>query len=336
MHVYKGRRFKIEAVLANEDVLKPGKYPVCFKILGPGGVAWKKCIELNIPKPSKGGEGLLAVSVLCEEIVLDGEVGTYILAASMQQGGNPAGGIKKFYLSDSTGLQGVEQAVTLWGIEESVEEWLKAKGISCKRFEEHSSSDTREIILVGDMSNTIPGIENWKELLYRIAKGSIAIFLSSKAFKRGEDAMGWLPLENKGRCYEFHDWLYHKECVAKQHPVFNGLQLKGIMDWDYYGTVIPHYVFDGQDTPDEVIAAAFATGYCCPGGYASGVLLGSYTFGAGRFFINTLCILENIDRHPSADRLLMNIISEARKYIDEPLAVLPPDYSKKLAALGFG
>jgi hypothetical protein len=53
--------------------------------------------------------------------------------------------------------------------------------------------------------------------------------------------------------------------VSKAHPVFAGLQTQGIMDRDYYGPVIPYEIFDEQETPDDVMAAAFAVGYSCPG-----------------------------------------------------------------------
>ena len=112
-----------------------------------------------------------------------------------------------------------------------------------------AAPDRREIILVGDLSKTASSPEDWKELARRMARGSVVVFLSQQAFQREKDAVGWLPLAKKGRCYEFNDWLYHKECVAKAHPVFEGLQAKGILDCYYYGPVIPHYIFDGQETP---------------------------------------------------------------------------------------
>ena len=47
------------------------------------------------------------------------------------------------------------------------------------------------------------------------------------------------------------------------------------MDWDYYGTMIPRYLFNGQRSPEELIPAMFATGYPIAGSYQSGVLLGA-------------------------------------------------------------
>ena len=37
MHVYRGQQVRLEAVLANEDALQPGDYPVRLQIVGPRG-----------------------------------------------------------------------------------------------------------------------------------------------------------------------------------------------------------------------------------------------------------------------------------------------------------
>jgi hypothetical protein len=201
-----------------------------------------------------------------------------------------------------------------------------------------SAPDKREVILVGDVAAQSESYElqaNWRELAARMARGSFVIFLSPRAFRRNKETSAWLPLTNKGRVYEFSDNLYHKECVAKPHPVFEGLQGDGILDFYYYGPMLPHYLFDGQDTPAEVIAAAFATGYATPGGYASGVLLGSYKFGAGRFMLNSFPILENIDKHPAADRMLLNLIQYAASSSNGPASALPGDFQSQLKAIGY-
>ena len=334
MHGYAGHAFRLEAVLANEDVLKPGQYPVCLRISGPSGIVWERKMEVGVPDPPPGEDGPLSIPVFCEEVWLHGTAGVYEFVACMEHGGSPAGGRLKFYVSDPADLPQIEGVVTVWGMEERVEEWLTSHGIGCRRFGE-SAPNMREVILIGDLSNVHTDENDWKEVLRRIARGSTAVFFSPSAFKRGEDAVGWLPLANKGRCYLFNDWLYHKECVAKAHPIFDGLQGKGIMDWDYYGEVIPHYLFDGQDTPDDVTAAAFAIGYPCPGGYASGVLFGGYSFGEGRFFINTFPILENLNTHPAADRLLLNIVRYAQRDSHKPLAEAPSDFESRLDVLGY-
>lgn len=334
LHGYAGRTFKIEAVLANEDVLNPGIYPVRLRVIGPRGVVWEKTTVVDIPAPEDGQDGPLAVPVLCEEVVFDGPAGVYEFAARLERGGSPAGGRLKFHVADAANLPRLQQSVALWGIDDHVERWLQAHGVTCQPFEA-AALEHNQVILVGDLSAQAEDLNGWQTLARRIAQGSTAVFLSPQAFKRGDDPVGWLPLVNKGRCYAFNDWLYHKECVSKAHPIFAGLQPQGVMDWDYYGPVIPHDLFDGQDTPDDVAAAAFATGHSRPGGYASGILVGSYHFGAGAFFLNTLRILEHIDRHPAADRLLLNLLSTAAEATSALSVPLPADFDTRLANIGY-
>jgi hypothetical protein len=102
--------------------------------------------------------------------------------------------------------------------------------------------------------------------------------------------------------------------------------------------LIPHFVFDGQETPDEVVAAAFAVGYGVPDiapSYASGILLGSYKFDEGAFFLNTFPILDQLDQNPAADRMLLNLIQYASRLADKPLAALPKEFDLKLKDIGY-
>jgi hypothetical protein len=340
LHAYAGRSVTLEAVLANEDVLKPGDYPVCLRIVGPAGVAWEKKVTVTLPAPAAGKAAPLAVPVLKEKVTLTGPTGSYVFAAALERGGAPEGGRLTFYLTDEKDLPGPKTTVTVWGIEESdrrkCQSWLTARGLTCRPLSSPPPPEP-EVILVGDQFPAAPTAEQWKDLVRRIARGSTAIFLCPSAFQRGQDPMGWVPLEKKGRRYDFHDWLYHKECVANRHPVFQGLQGPGVMDWDYYGGVIGSPIFDGQDTPDEVMTVAFAAGYGgyypgspCPTGYASGVLLGGYRLGAGRFYINSLRILETIGSNPAADRLLLNLVGHAQKQRAQRLAEPAADFEGRL------
>ena len=147
-----------------------------------------------------------------------------------------------------------------------------------------------------------------------MADGATVLFLSAQVFQNGQAGMKWLPLKQKGNCRSFNDWLYHKECVAKRHPVFDRLQGPGVMDWDYYGPVIPHEVFEGMETPAETIAAAFAAGnHQYPRGYGSSLLIAMYQTGKGRFILNTPYVLEHLAAHPAADRLLLNLVRYSQK-----------------------
>jgi hypothetical protein len=279
-----------------------------------------------------GQDGPLVVPGIKEEVVLTGPAGTYEFVPYVQTGVSPPETSWEFHLSDPASLPRLNAKVTAWGVSESVAAWLKTHGVVVAPFT-GTSPATRELILVGDAS----GESNvaWKELAARMARGSTVVFLSPQTFKREKDGAARLPLAKKGRVFRFEDMLYHKECVAKAHPVFEGLQGKGVLDMYYYGPMWPHYLFDGQDTPAEVIAAAFATGYSTPGGYASGVLLGSYKFGTGQFIVNSFPILDYIDKHPVADRLLLNLIQHGTDSVAAPVAALPADFETQLRNIGY-
>ncbi|HUU96413.1 MAG TPA: glycoside hydrolase family 2 TIM barrel-domain containing protein [Phycisphaerae bacterium] len=302
LHCYSGREITIEAVLANEEVLKPGQYPARFRVMGPAGLAWEKSLVLNVPESNP-----LAIPAIRETIKLEGPAGQYTFAASLERGGAATGGRLTFTVSDPATLPMLPGTVATWGLDAKAQQWLTARGLKVSVIEAVVPQDVK-LILVGMPGNS-GDAKVWEELKQRMTGGATVLFLGPKLFIEQAVAMDWLPLKNKGRCYTFFDWLYHKECVARRHPVFEGLPGAGIMDMDYYGPVIPHEVFADIDTPDQTIAAAFVTGYHdLPDGYGCSILIGAWRSGEGRFILSTPYVLENLDDHPAADRLLVNLI----------------------------
>ena len=320
MHGYTGRPLKLEAVLANEDILAPGTYPALLRVVGPNGIAWEEKQNVVIPKPAPGEDGPLAVPVFTGEVPVPGPAGQYTLAVTLEHGGAPAGGRLSFRLSDPPAAGSATVAVSM--VDGRVQEWLRRRGVSVGALAAIPAA-TRQVILIGDWNESSVQPPMRRDLLQRVAHGSVAVFLKPEAFKKGGDPVGWLPLRNKGRLTNFADWLYHKECVARKHAFFDGLQPPGIMDWDYYGPLITSQFFQGQDTPEDTAAAAFAIcHFGDPDGYAAGTMLSVYRFGAGRIILNTFNILDNVDKHPAADRLLMNLINYAARSATESLT--PP------------
>jgi hypothetical protein len=333
-HTYVGRPVTLEAVLANEDAIRPGEYPVQFRVWGSSGTAWARDMQISVPEVKAGEDGPLALPVLKENVILNAKGGSYELVPYIPNGVAPPETSWEFYLSDPASLPRVVTAATAWHLPANVESWLVSRGATVKPLK---SADPKErgVILVGDVSSDPPSPTEWKELATRMATGSTVVFLSPRAFAQGPQSTAWMPLANKGRIYQFHDWLYHKDCVAKRHPVFEGLQGDGILDFYYYGPMTPTYLFDGQDPPSEVIAAAFAAGYSTPGGYASGILLGSYSFGAGEFFLNSFPILDHVDDHPVADRLLLNLVQYASLKAHGSSIAVPADFDEVLKKIGY-
>ncbi len=483
IHAYAGKKTEFEAVLANEDVLAPGTYPVCLRISGPEGIVWEKRTEVTVPKVTPGEDGPLAIPVFCQEITLNVPTGQYEFGAYMEHGGAPFGGRLKFFVSNASEWPKARTAVKVLGVDEKTQKWLTSHGIKCRPFGK-SASKKRETILVGDSAALNEDRESWVTLAKRMATGSCVVFLSPAVFKKppfvsrvgrlerlkfggtswrefevlnvskddaavfskefwgpisyvmsdlpkgdyeiemgfcegycsgenervfdiqingevvaknfdiakeaggthlavvrkfkvqpkkgrisidlvqgpsngpslsrlrifdgkGEllvedtamkctrDDSEWLPLKKKGKVAFYKDDLYHKDSVAKRHPVFMGLMNHGIMDWDYYGPVNTGTVFEDVEVSDDIAAASFGAGYIVKGGYVSGLLVASYPFGAGRFVINSLRILENLGSHPAADRLLLNMVNYASGFCKGTVKPLPKNFQTTLKAIKY-
>jgi hypothetical protein len=63
------------------------------------------------------------------------------------------------------------------------------------------------------------------------------------------------------------------------------------------------------------------------------VLVGAYRLGAGRFVLNILRVLENLDRHPAADRLLLNVIDFASQPFQQ--SPVSENLDQVLARIGY-
>lgn len=328
-HGYAGRPVEIEAVLANEDVLPPGEYPVTFRISGAQGTVWEHKAVVTVPQPRAGERGPLAIPVLKTTVRLKASAGEYVFAARLERGGAPAGDRKSFVMADEQKPIKRGTTITAWGVEKQVATWLCRHGVNMRPFTE-ASARRPEVILVGKPEKVTR--DDWLELARRVARGGVAVFLVPEAFKSGDDATHWLPLARKGRRITVADWLYHKECVAKRHPVFEGLQT-GLLDWNYYEQAIGHDIFNGQDDPDEMICAAF---YPCmlpwiaDTTYGSGAMIASYRLGAGRFILNTLNLCGQLDQNPAADRLLLNLVRHAQTRRSPRLVKVPEKLSRRL------
>jgi len=318
MHVYIGKPFEFEAVLANEGVLGIGAYPVRFKLFGPEGVVWEQAMEIIITADNLNS---FALPVIKTSVIINGSSGEYYFAAAMEKGGNPAGGKLKFHASNNVEHIESHLAVVLLGVETKVHDFLLSKGIQCSEYEEvvHAeainekakeplSGIINEIILIGHIEINAFNELEWQHLYQRIEQGAYVIFMKPTALFPADGAASRMPFAEKGKYVRYINTLYHKEDVAKRHPIFKDLQAGAIMDWDYYGQIIPDYLFEEMKQPDQVIAAGFAVGYPCANGYFSGISLALYEYGKGRFVVNTLRILENINANPAADRLLLNLL----------------------------
>lgn len=339
LHAYRGTPARFEAVLANEDVLAPGKYPLRLQVFGPyavadtGSAAGRKCVfertlSVTIPEQKDGTELPLVLPVFAEDLPLDFPAGRYRFVASFDRGAAAAGGEAEFYVADAEQLPNVEAEVMLWGEDSALKKWLTDRGVRYRDFTPTAPA-AREVILAGRQPPAPGGAAAFRELACRIARGSTAIFLAPEVFANGDQPVAFVPLANKGALARMNSWLYHKDEWAKPHPIFEGLPT-GMLDYALYRQLIPDVAWTGQDAPAEAVCGANDASL----NYAGGLMLSVHQLGTGRFVLNALRIRENLDSDPAADRLLVNLLRYAARD-QQPLAECPPDFDAQFQAVGY-
>jgi len=308
-NVYRGSRVRIEVVLADEGVLRPGEYPLRVLVVGPGQTrVMQRRAMVTVPETSGRPEPPFAVPVFAEEVVVDGPAGEYRCLAVFEQGAAAAGGEARFYVGDAAEAPKIETEVTLWGRDPVLAAWLDARGVGVRPYRPGAPGG-HEVILVGEEPEPPGGERAFRELTDRISRGASAVFLSPEVFAEGDDPVAGLSLAAKGRLVSIVGWLYLKDEWAKAHPIFEGLPAGGLMDYTFYREIIPDALFQGQEPPLEAVAGAIKASQ----GYDSGLMMAVYGLGVGRFAINTLLVRENLGTHPAADRLLVNMLRHAAR-----------------------
>ncbi|MBC8875294.1 MAG: glycoside hydrolase family 2 [Planctomycetes bacterium] len=330
LHIYRGSRVRLEAVLANEDALAAGEYPIRLQVVDPDMArVFERVVTVKIPGADENGEPPLATAFFSQDVTIDGPAGKYRFLATMEQGGAPTGGEALFHVADAAEMPAVDTEVVLWGEDPGLAKWLTDHGIRTRPFSPDSSG-VRELILVSSKP-AHGGQEAWQELVRRIGRGASVVFLSPGVFRRDDNPTGWLPLANKGSLNSIRGWLYLKDEWAKHHPIFDGLQAGGLMDYTFYREIIPDAVWSGQDPPAEAVAGAIKASQ----DYSSGLMVAVYELGAGRFILSTLRIRENLTTNPVAERLLRNLLRYAAHESNKPPAQLPADFDAQLEKLGY-
>ena len=334
-NLYCGAKVKLEAVLANEDALAPGDYPVRIQAIGPDGVRiLDKTVTVSIPKPKSGetaAEEPFAIPVFSEEVAVVGPAGKYRFLATFIQGAAATCDKIEFHAASPAEMPKVPSAVALWGDDPALAKWLADHGVNCRPLGSDAPT-ARELILVGNKPAS-GGVQAWRDLITRITRGSAVVFLCPEVFAEGNQPTRWVPLCTKGGMVAGSD-LYIRDEWAKKHPIFDGLPCGGLMDYTFYREIIGPSAFTGQDGPTEIAAGAIRAAIH-PSGYASGCLASVYRTGAGMYILNTLRIRENLGGNPVAERLLRNMLNYSSRDLHQPLADLPADFEEQLKRIGY-
>jgi hypothetical protein len=302
LHAYAGRPLTIEAVLANENALRPGDYPVTLRIArSGGGMVWERPCTVSIPESQGSAPQPLAVPAFSETLDAGLPAGEYVLGAHLERGGTPAADRLRFRVSAPVERPSFVTQAAHVGLDARTQAWLADHGVRCHAF---TANDPAGLVLVGDHP---PAEGAWDAVRAAADAGASVVFLSARPFLNPQQGAAGTPLGSEVSAIEAQNWLYHKDFVAKRHPAFEGLQAGGLLDFSYYDQVITPVVFACRRLPDDIAAAAFAVGYPCPGGYQGGIVVGAYRWGRGRVVLNSLRVMENLDSNPAADRLMMNL-----------------------------
>jgi len=306
-NVYRGATVRLEAVLANEGALPPGEYPARVQLLGPDH---RRLLDRRVTVTVPGGEAPrpeetpFALPVFAEEVAVDGPTGAYRLVAALERGGAAAGGQALLYATDPADMPAVATEVALLGDDAGLAEWLAAHGIASRPF---AAGDAPEAVVLA--SGSPPEDPAWEALGECLHRGATVVFLQPQVLARGDDALGRLPLAQRGRLQHIGGWLYLADEWAKRHPVFEGLPAGGLMDYAFYREIIPNTVFTGLEAPAEAVAGSMKTSQ----DYASGLLVGVWNVGEGRVVLNGLYVRENLGVHPAAERILRNLLNYAAR-----------------------
>ena len=129
VEVYRGRKARIEAVLANEDSLAPGEYPARLQVVGPrGATVFDRMIMVEIADRKGTAEPPFALPVFAGDVTIDGPSGQYRFLATFTKGAAASGDVE-FHVADAAEMPPVDTEVVLWGDDPELRAWLNAHAI---------------------------------------------------------------------------------------------------------------------------------------------------------------------------------------------------------------
>lgn len=304
---YPGGEVHVDLRLADEDVLSAGRHTATVAWIGPDGRRGECQAVIDVPQ---AGQRALAVPVLEETIRLGDEPGELQIAARLDGTASPRAGRAVVQVLAAPPASPPATTVRLagGGLDASASEWLARRGVDTTGG--LAGLEQADLVLVAHPGTfrSGKGPDEAARIEEHLVAGGTAVVLSPWELIETDENSGPLPFGVRGTCDAFYDWLYHKECFAKAHPLFAGLGSAGLLDWERYGTTLPRHLLESDDL-EEVAGAAFAVGYACPGGYRSGVIAGTYRRGAGHLVVSCFDVLGVLGTSPVGDHLAANLIA---------------------------
>lgn len=333
---YRGQDVLLEAVLANHDRLKPGKYPVRFQVVreGCGTVVLDRTVRISVPAGRGAGEGPLAFAAFSHRLRIDAPAGRYRFTASFQRNASAVGGEATLHLLDRAEMPPVMADVTCVGDNPAALKWMRQAGIRVRPLPAGDGDAAENVIVaMGRIAD-----QQAPSVLARLARsldrGATLVVLTPhffwgldkcrnlgnlagvdpNLFSSLRSGTNRIPLVGRGRLAPLGEvgGYYRPDDWGKRHPMLAGLHGGGILDYGLFREILPQESYVDLDPPLEAVAGGIrVSGGGSRTSYASGLHLCVLRAGRGRVILNTLMILPNLGRDPVAERLLRNILNYA-------------------------
>ncbi|MBR0509058.1 MAG: hypothetical protein IJJ85_02985 [Clostridia bacterium] len=291
-HFYAGESVVMEAVLANDGVLKPGTYTAQLSVAGKNGTVTAFEREFTVTDA-------FAVPVCKETITPNLPAGEYTFWAFLKDGGAPAGNRLRFYVTDPADTVPETKTVNVCGVEDETVRWLTACGAAVQ-----ADVPERGVWLVGKQLDE----NGFRDVLAAAESGVTAVFLNAGLFLEYPEFLGLTGIADDLRMMNRRDSLYHKECVMKPGTVFAPFGA-GLADFPRFGQTFPHPAIETKKTPDLTICPAFYTGFHeFEGAYGAAHVLCGFRYGRGLLVLNCFAIEGNLFSEPAAGLLLKGLL----------------------------
>ena len=276
VHAVAGSPVRLEAVLANDGALAAGDYPARFRLFGPAGPVWEASRVVSVV-PGSDGRLPLAQAAMDEVVDLPAVAGDYVFAASLLRGGDARADRRSFRASEPVAALDPAVVATTWGLDDRVRGWLAQHGVGGRLLA--AGGPVEQVIIVGNPEIEGDAADGWQTIAAAVRGGATIVVVGTDAFVAVDGQALSLPIAPDLSVSWVHDWLYHKDCVAKRGPLFEGLP-SGLLDWDVYGQTIPDARYPDRPTRRHR-RRVVRVGAPVPNGYMSGILAASYDEGAG-------------------------------------------------------
>ena len=286
VEVYRGRKARLEAVLANEDMLAPGDYPARFQVVGPRGTTvFDRMIMVKIADRQGQGGAAFRLAGLCRGC---GDrwarPGKYRFLATFQRARRRPAATSSFMWPTRRKCPRWTPKSCSGATTPSWRAGSTRNGIKTRAFAP-AARRSREVILVGNRPAPA-GAEAFRELARHIARGSHAVFLDPEVFKDGARPD---PLAAAGQ--QGHSTIRWRigsttRTIGRKIIRFSLVcPLAASSTTRFIARCLPTTVWGGQDLPAEVVAGSINTAI----GYSSGLTVAVYRLGAGRVHAQHAC-----------------------------------------------